>query len=170
MGSRKLRLIAETETRGAVYTVQPFCGGLLAGVNSQVQFYEWQAADDNLDARVLKETCRHYGHILALHIATEGRNVVVGDLMKSVCLLRYKPAEQKLEEVAQDHNSNWMTAVHMLGREVFIGAENNYNLFTLKYDAAAETKEERQRPAALPQRPGAGERPQRRPPPPGGRG
>ena len=70
------------------------------------------------------------------YIISRGDNVVVGDLMKSISLLMYKASTEGsapvLEEIARDHRSNWMTAVEALDYETFLGAENGFNLFTLR--------------------------------------
>jgi len=68
----------------------------------------------------------------------------VGDLMRSVTLLAYKSMEGSFEEIAQDFNPNWMSAIEILDDDTFIGAENSYNLFTCQKDSAAATDEERQ--------------------------
>lgn len=38
--------------------------------------------------------------------------------------------EMTIEEIARDYNPNWMTAVEVLDDDIFIGAENSFNLFT----------------------------------------
>lgn len=52
--------------------------------------------------------------------------------MKSLSLLLYKPEEPHLEVRARDYSANWMTAVAMLDDDVYLGAENSYNLFTAR--------------------------------------
>lgn len=52
--------------------------------------------------------------------------------MRSVSLLIYNPAANELEARAKDSASNWMTAVKALDDDVFLGAENSYNIFTVK--------------------------------------
>jgi len=69
----------------------------------------------------------------------------VGDLIKSMSLLRYNPMPETLEEIARDYNPGWMTAIQVLDDETFIGAENSYNLFTLRKNSEAATDEERNR-------------------------
>ena len=69
---------------------------------------------------------------MALYVAVRGEFIVVGDLMKSVSLLAYKPEESVIEERARDYNANWMTAVDILDDDTCLGAENNFNLFTLR--------------------------------------
>ena len=64
--------------------------------------------------------------------------------MRSVTLLAYKSMEGSFEEIAQDFNPNWMSAIEILDDDTFIGAENSYNLFTCQKDSAAATDEDRQ--------------------------
>jgi DNA damage-binding protein 1 len=51
--------------------------------------------------------------------------------------------ESAIEERARDYNANWMTAVEMLDDEVYVGAENGYNLFTVRKNSDAATDDER---------------------------
>ena len=57
----------------------------------------------------------------ALHLAARGEFALVGDLMRSVSLLAYRPLDGALEEIARDYNAHWMSAVAMLGDELFVG-------------------------------------------------
>ena len=49
------------------------------------------------------------------------------------------------EELARDHNANWMTAIEMFDDDTFIGAEHTNNLFTVRKNADAVNDEERAR-------------------------
>ncbi|KAL0712067.1 hypothetical protein Bca4012_019045 [Brassica carinata] len=69
--------------------------------------------------------CGHHGHILALYVKTSGDLIFVGDLMKSI--------------------SNWMSAVEILDDDTYLGAENNFNLLTVKKNSEGATDEERGR-------------------------
>ena len=62
----------------------------------------------------LSPECTFHGNILALYVVVRGDFIVVGDLMKSVSLLIYKPEEGVIEERARDYNAHWMTAVEVL--------------------------------------------------------
>lgn len=88
----KLQLIAEKETKGAVYSLNAFNGKLLAAINQKIQLYKWMLRDDG--SRELQSECGHHGHILALYVQTRGDFIVVGDLMKSISLLIYKVNNQ----------------------------------------------------------------------------
>ncbi|CAM8892866.1 unnamed protein product [Rhodiola kirilowii] len=139
----KLQLVSEKETKGAVYSLNAFNGKLLAGINQKIQLYKWTLRDDG--TRELQSECGHHGHILALYVKTRGDFIVVGDLMKSVSLLIYKHEEGAIAERARDYNANWMTAIEILDDEIYLGAENNYNLITVKKNSEGATDEERGR-------------------------
>eukprot|EP00741_Cyanophora_paradoxa_P005067 tig00000851_g4909.t1 len=139
----KLLEVAQRETKGAVYSLQPFNGKLLAGINSKVQIFRWSEREDG--QHELEPECGHHGHILALYMQSRGDFIVVGDLMKSISLLLYKSMDQTIEEIARDYSASWMTAVEVLDDDVFIGAENSFNLFTVRRNAEAPTDEERAR-------------------------
>lgn len=64
--------------------------------------------------------------------------------MRSMTLLQYKTMEGSFEEIARDYNPNWMTAVEILDDDMFLGAENSFNIFVCQKDSAATTDEERQ--------------------------
>ncbi|CAN8246204.1 unnamed protein product [Cochlearia groenlandica] len=139
----RLQLIAEKETKGAVYSLNAFNGKLLAAINQKIQLYKWMLRDDGI--RELQSECGHHGHILALYVQTRGDFIVVGDLMKSISLLIYKHEEGAIEERARDYNANWMSAVEILDDDIYLGAENNFNLLTVKKNSEGATDEERGR-------------------------
>ena len=162
----RLTLVAEKETKGAVYNLNAFNGKLLAGINSKVQLFKWVAREGGRAGAAgvsagtmdvgggeggtsptyeLANECSHHGHIVALYVATRGDFIVVGDLMKSISLLIYKPDEGAIEERARDFNANWMTAVEILDDDTYLGAENSFNLFTVRKNSDAATDEERSR-------------------------
>jgi DNA damage-binding protein 1 len=56
-----------------------------------------------------------------------------------------QPEEGAMEERARDYNANWMTAVEILDDDTYLGAENSFNLFTVRKNSDAATDEERGR-------------------------
>ncbi|KAL5130366.1 DNA damage-binding protein 1 [Glycine soja] len=139
----KLQLIAEKETKGAVYCLMAFNGKLLAAINQKIHLYKWVLRDDG--THELQSECGHHGHILALYVQTRGDFIVVGDLMKSISLLIYKHEEGAIEERARDYNANWMSAVEIVDDDIYLGAENSFNLFTVRKNSEGATDEERGR-------------------------
>lgn len=139
----KLVVVVEKEAKGAVYNLNAFNGKLLAGINSKLMLYRWTQRED--DTRELVNECGHHGHIMALYVAVRGDFILVGDLMRSMSLVIYKPEEGALEERARDINANWMSAVEILDDDTFLGAENAYNLFVCRKNADAASDDERAR-------------------------
>ena len=124
---------------GCPYSIQLFNGKILCAVNHMVELYEW-ATD-----KELRLDCCHYGNIIALFLKTKGDFVVVGDIMKSVSLLLYKPQESSFEEIAKDYTPLWTTACEILDDDTFLVGENNFNIYTVTKDSAATTDEERRK-------------------------
>lgn len=123
---------------GACYSLAAFNGKLLATINNTVRLFEWTAEKE------LRLECSHFNYIIALYLKTKGDFILVGDLMRSMTLLQYKVMEGSFEEIARDYNPNWMTAVEILDDDLFLGAENSFNIYVCQKDGAANTDEERQ--------------------------
>ena len=71
---------------------------------------------------------------MALYLKTRGDFVLVGDLVRNVCLLQYKTMEGSFEEIGRNHEPNWMTAIEIIDDDTFLGAENSHNLFVCSRD------------------------------------
>lgn len=56
-----------------------------------------------------------------------------------------QPEEGAIEERARDFNANWMTAVEVLDDDTYLGAENSFNLITVRKNSDAASDEERGR-------------------------
>jgi DNA damage-binding protein 1 len=133
----KLTQVSEKEIKGACFSLAEFNGKLLASINSTVRLFEWTVEKE------LRLECSHFNNILTLYLKTKGDFILLGDLMRSMTLLQYKTMEGSFEEIARDFNPNWMTAVEILDDDVFLGAENSFNIFVCQKDSAATTDEER---------------------------
>ncbi len=70
--------------------------------------------------------------------------------MRSMQLLIYRADEQLLEVRARDFKTHWMTAVEVLDDDTYLGAENSFNLFTLRKNSEAASDEDRNRLEASP--------------------
>ncbi|ORX91440.1 DNA damage-binding protein 1-like protein [Basidiobolus meristosporus CBS 931.73] len=143
LDTRQIKLVSDIEVKGCVYSIVPFAGKLLAGINNKVSLFEWSLNDSESGA--LNHVHSHEGHVLALYIVTRGDFIIVGDLMRSISLLAYKQLDDTIEEISKDYNSNWMSAVEALDDDLYIGSEIGFNLFTVRKNAEATTDEERRR-------------------------
>lgn len=158
-GRPSLHLVAQRDTKGGVFALAVVAGGhLAAGVNGRVSVLsltsrESSATSSDDDAYTLTQECSLGGHTLALYLDGHGDFLLVGDLMKSISLLRYeflhfvlptrgshvyvihatcryRVADNALEEVAAEPSDLWMTAVAMLDETTYVGAQADHNLFT----------------------------------------
>lgn len=95
----------------------------------------------------LKLDCAHYGHILAIVMKSHENLILIGDLLRSITVLKYLiPAgndnnkyqnsgmeKGKLVEIARDFNVNSMRAVEFFHNSNFyLGTEDYGNMFIAK--------------------------------------
>lgn len=59
----------------------------------------------------MRTECNHYNNIMALYLKTKRDFILVGDLMRSVLLLAYKPMEGNFEEVRKRRRESILTAL-----------------------------------------------------------
>lgn len=60
------------------------------------------AADGKRELEILSS---HKGKVVALYVAVQGDQIIVGDLMRSIALYQWFPAENRLELKAEEHES-----------------------------------------------------------------
>lgn len=158
----RYNLLAERETKAAVYCLAGIAGRIAAGNGHKVQIYKLLTRDDGssvtggamsysrgMVVSELQLECSIAEHILVIFLRivphAEHHYLIAGDLHRSITLLQYKPVEASIEEVARDFNTNMMRSLESLPAlpEHFLGADDQMNLFMVKHRAAAETEEER---------------------------
>ena len=182
-----LLLLAEQEVRGAPYALaafgdepvaQPMISTaategdrayplldryLAAGVNNSVVLLEW-TFEAKSGERGLRPVCSHYGNVVVLKLEARGQLLLVGDLMKSVCVLRLllPPADDweavdgerhsdrrpengghqaQLEALAWDRDTCWVVSCAFLTDDTYLLCDNAYNLLCLRRNAD-EVREE----------------------------
>ncbi|KAH9394713.1 DNA damage-binding protein 1 [Tyrophagus putrescentiae] len=135
----KLQQVAEKEIKGAPYVLQEFNGKLLAAINSTIRLFEWTPMHD------LHNECTYFNSVVSLFIKTKGDFVIVGDVLRSITLLIYKPLGGNFDRIATDLDTAWLSSIDMIDDDTFIGSDNNFNLFTVQKDTSAVTDSERQR-------------------------
>lgn len=85
-----------------------------------MRLYEWTAEKE------LRTECNHYNNIMALYLKTKGDFILVGDLMRSVLLLAYKPMEGNFEEVRFGKRPSYMKE-SVKHRQTRVGFEEKTN-------------------------------------------
>mmetsp|Transcript_23300 Transcript_23300/g.66027 ORF Transcript_23300/g.66027 Transcript_23300/m.66027 type:complete len:840 (-) Transcript_23300:132-2651(-) len=176
---REIRIVAEHQVRGGVYSIaQFFEGRFMVSVNSKTQLLQL-ISDGKGNNRLEIVGMGHHGHIVSLFLKSRADNLpsrpaktkssnemkadgsnsnrrddkeaapeteqlaIIGDLMKSISLVRYYPEHETLEEVARDFNANWTTAIEMLTDDVYLGGEATNNLFVLRRNKGAQNEDVR---------------------------
>ncbi len=124
----KLQQVAEKEIKGAPYVLQEFNGKLLAAINSTIRLFEWTPMHD------LHNECTYFNSVVSLFIKTKGDFVIVGDVLRSITLLIYKPLGGNFDRIATDLDTAWLSSIDMIDDDTFIGSDNNFNLFTVQKD------------------------------------
>jgi len=142
--STVVSLVTEKPTRGGVYSLCNIHDKLAAGINSRITLFQFRNIHGVSE---LSQEATHHGHILACYMKSEGDLAVVGDLMRSISIMKFNKdaKEGKIIEVARDYNANWMTDVAMLDDQLYLGAEMSSNLFTLKRNSMSNIPEEKTR-------------------------
>jgi CPSF A subunit region len=87
--------------------------------------------------------------VLVFIIAVRGPYLIVGDLMKSISILRINVSDTdvSLEHIARDPDTNWMTALEAVNlddrneQECYLGADNFCNLFCVSRGHGAGTND-----------------------------
>ncbi len=140
--SRKVKQVAEVQVKGGVFSLCPFYNGsILATINSKTRMCKLVGEGDMIDLKIIG--AGHHGHIMSLFVRSlaDGDNsasanreqlAIVGDMVRSISVVKYYPEYETLEEIARDFNQNWVTAIEMLTNDVYLGAENFHNIFALQ--------------------------------------
>lgn len=146
-GSVQLTQVFEKQVPGNVYAVTSILGNrLVAAINSEVISYSLEelqasAAGGGMDIDSSEPQVRLSQHsrwgcafiaCTLSPIADEPQRFLVGDGLRSLCVLRVDAATGALSEVARDCDPFWTTACSSLDSksQTFIGADISFNLFT----------------------------------------
>lgn len=165
-GRAQLRIVSEQKIMGGAWTVDAIQGRIVAGVNARVVIYRCVGAPSSSassaasDRFHLEKECDYPGNIMVLSViaSRDGQYVMVGDMMRSMCILHYKSVSNggsaqgsksagSLEEVVRDYDSAWLTAMASFSPndDVVIMADHHFNLTTLRRPIEAVAEEERAR-------------------------
>lgn len=154
------RQVFERHVNGNVYAVAGAAGKLVCAVNSEVISFGYRDAGpssaDDMDedeghARALvplsKWGCAFVACTLSSSVAQPNR-VVVGDALRSLCVLEVEGQRGKISEIARDCDPFWTTACCTLDNasQTYIGADISFNVYTSqRAKLSAETRRRMQR-------------------------
>jgi len=153
--SRKVQRVAEVQVKGGVFSICPFYdGSILATINSKTRMCKLVGDSGLIDLKIIG--AGHHGHIMSLFVrsmsdeneglpdsAKRDQLAIIGDMVRSISVVKYYPEYETLEEIARDFNQNWVTAVEMLTSDIYLGAENFHNIFALRRNPNSPSEEVR---------------------------
>ena len=142
----RLEEVASRETKNSVYSVAAYDGRMVAAVGNKVHLLRVaEARGGGLD---VQQECGISLHVLSLYLSVHGDFILVGDLMRSVTVLRCARTPEggrTLEERAMDFQMAYPTAVHMATDDTAVFADSQGNLSVLGVRGDAATDDERAR-------------------------
>ena len=158
VSDKRLELVSETRTKGAVMCIDQVRGRVVCGINSRVVVYRTLAPTATQPLRLSAE-CSIPNGTFVIALSTWQEYVVAADLQQSVSYLVYVPASETgtvptIEKVARDWDPAWITALSPLHTPpstltdtppLFLVADHYYNVFTVARNSTAATDEERTR-------------------------
>jgi len=167
-GRHQIHVLTSAAIKGGVNCVAAIQGRIVAGVNSKVVIYRCvralHSASSGIGEFRLEKECDYLGSVFILNVKVtrDQQYILIQDLMKSVSMLIYRRhanttnvqtahGASSLEEVCRDYEAHWLTAVDSFTArdDVFIAADQMYNLLTIRRNVEGATDEDRSRMEAI---------------------
>jgi len=118
-------IIMTAETDGAVYDISSMRASyLVCAVNHAVHVYSVSSE--------LRHRASYDGLIVALKVRCCGNLIIIGDMMRSITILKFNFQPPDLVEIARDYNANWTCALEAFTDGSLLIAEASGNLVALK--------------------------------------
>ncbi|KRZ12626.1 DNA damage-binding protein 1 [Trichinella pseudospiralis] len=137
-GNSSLNLVHEKEVNGCVYAMASFKSKLLVAMNSSVLLFEWSDAT----GLQLVSSCSLF--VTAMHLKVRDDVILVGDIQRSIAVLKYVPSESSFVEEARDYHPNWISAIEVIDNDYFMAAENSLNITISQKDLQQQPVSESQ--------------------------
>ncbi|KRX70222.1 DNA damage-binding protein 1 [Trichinella sp. T6] len=137
-GNSSLNLVHEKEVNGCVYAMASFKSKLLVAMNSSVLLFEWS----DVTGLQLVSSCSLF--VTAMHLKVRDEVILVGDIQRSIAVLRYVPSESSFVEEARDYHPNWISAIEVIDNDYFMAAENSLNITVSQKDLQQQPVSESQ--------------------------
>ncbi|KAM5432742.1 hypothetical protein MferCBS31731_007366 [Microsporum ferrugineum] len=147
--SRELALLVDKPVLGACRTLAVMDNDkLVAGLVKSVSIFRI-VRDSFGNIELLKQTA-YRTSTAPIDVSVTENTIAVADVMKSVSLVQYTPAEEgalepKFEEVARHYQTLWSTAVGHIEENVYLLAEAEGNLVVLQRNTTGVTESDRKR-------------------------
>lgn len=109
----------------------------------------YKLVNNNFGAMKLEKLASYRTSTAPVDVAVTGDMVVVADLMKSVCVAKYKEGEEglpdSLTEVSRHFQTVWSTGVASVGENMFLESDAEGNLIVLSRNVNGATEDDQRR-------------------------
>ncbi|VDO14796.1 unnamed protein product [Rodentolepis nana] len=117
----ELQQIGIFEVLGSPNIIRDFNGRLVAGIGSSVRIY-------NFSENKLTQESVNNENIVTLYLRTHKDYILVGDIMRSCTLLKFKAEQSSLEVIARHNCPRYISALEMFDEDHFITADMEGNV------------------------------------------
>lgn len=129
-----LESVLTYDVPGTVFRVIEFNGRILAAIGSSVRLFEF-CGD------TLRQDSTFNDNIMSLYLRTKGDYVLIGDLMRSLCLLLYKPNRSNFEVIGRHHCPRYTSGIEIIDDEHFLSGDADGNIHVLGRNLPGNTDE-----------------------------
>jgi len=134
-------LVTSHRIEGCAYQLRAFQNRILLSCNAKLELLR---LDTTVERQLVSEA-HHNCNILNVSTSVQGEFILVGDIMKSVTLFQYLPEDSKFQVVAQDYNAHWISTTAFLTDDLYLAADNYYNLFATRRNTDGVNEDDKQR-------------------------
>jgi DNA damage-binding protein 1 len=134
--------------KGACRALAILDGKIVAALMKTVVLFNYTETPTR-SGNKLEKIATYRPSTVPVDLAVTGNVIAVADLMKSICLLEYKPGRDgvrgELVEVARHFQMSWATAVSHIEGHTYLESDGDGNLTVLRRNVTGVTLEDRQR-------------------------
>ncbi|KAJ6096377.1 hypothetical protein N7486_007123 [Penicillium sp. IBT 16267x] len=144
---RKLTQVAELPVRGGCRALAMLGDKIVAALVKTVVVYK--VINNNFGSMKIEKLASYRTSTAPVDLTVVNDMIIVADLMKSVCIVKYLPgqdgAENQLVEVARHYQTVWSTAVASIDDDTLLVSETQGNLIVLSRNMNGVTDQDKQR-------------------------
>ncbi|KAI0132641.1 mono-functional DNA-alkylating methyl methanesulfonate N-term-domain-containing protein [Xylariales sp. AK1849] len=144
---RSLYVVTEHKLKGACRCLGVIDGYIVAALAKTVVVYRY--IEVTSASAKIERVASIRPSTYPVDIAVEGDIIAVGDLMKSLSLIKFTPAAEgesaKLQEIARHHHAAWGTAVCHVEGSSWLESDANGNIMVLQPNEKGVTEDDKKR-------------------------
>lgn len=144
---RRLYQVTQHELKGACHCLGMMGDHIVAGLSKTIVAYRYNELTTS-SAR-LERLASYRPSTVPVDLVVEGDVIAVADLMKSMTLVRFTPAQDGkpagLQEIARHHHAVWATSIAHVEESSWLEADANGNLMVLNPNKDGVTDEDKKR-------------------------